>query len=101
MRNRLKSWPRKSTMHTAKLRNITRRRKKSMLSARKNANIVKMNVVTKKKMISAIERKIVVDYTKKVIVTETKKIDVATIKPLEKPNSSILLLLISRLENTL
>lgn len=86
---------------TVKLRNITRRGKKSMLSARKNADIVKRNDVTKKKMISAIGRKIVVDYTKKVIVSETKKIDVATIKPLERPKSSILILLISRLENTL
>ena len=100
MRNRLKSWPKKSTRHIVKLRNITRRGKKSMLSARKNADIVKRNVVTRKKMISAIERKIVVDYTKKVIVLETKKIDVATNKLLERLKSSIPQL-ISRRENTL
>lgn len=100
MRNRLKSWQRKSTTPTVKLRNITGKGKRSMLSVRKNAYIVKRKDVTKKKMISAIERKIVADYTKKVIVIETKKIDVATNKPLERLKSSIPQL-ISRLENTL
>ena len=100
MRNRQRSWPRKSMKHTVKLKNITRRGKKSNKNARKNAYIVKRNVATEKKMISATEMKIVADYMKKVIVTETKRIDVATSKLKERPNSSIQLLLL-RLENTL
>ena len=101
MRNKPKSWPRRNTRPIVKLKNIKRKGKKSMPNARKSEYIVKRNVATKKKMISAIERKIDADYTKKVIDIETKKISVAMIKLLEKPNSSILTLLILRLESTL
>ena len=90
MRNRPRSWPKKSTRPIVKLKNITRKEWKNMPSARKNADIEKRNVVTKRKMIGVIERKIVGGYTKKVIVSETKKIDVAMIKPLVRPKSSTL-----------
>ena len=73
-----------------------------MPSARKNASIVKRNVVTNKKMISDIGRKIVAGCTKKVIVSETKKIDVATIKPSVRPKSyTLTITTTSRLRNKL